>query len=278
MQKAAYYYINFCKFVASTYCLSGKNPLVNRALHILSIGCLTRIAFYSHWLSIAIITVIMATKIIANHYFPISPPQQLPADNITSPQSLADTIENATGCLMPIDIAELMLSFLYYELKGILKQTLTGHTDGIFRIIELKNGQLASASYDNIRIWDLSSHDAPTVLRGHTGRIKHIIELKNGQLASISYGNTIRIWDLRNPDAPTILRGHTSWIYRIIELKNGQLASASSDNTIRIWDLSSHDAPTVLRGHTGRIYYIIELKNGQLASASSDNTIRILGP
>ena len=103
MQKAAYYYINFCKFVASTYCLSGKNPLVNRALHILSIGCLTRIAFYSHWLSIAIITVIMATKIIANHYFPIrppqqspahttKPPQQLPADTITSPQLLADTI------------------------------------------------------------------------------------------------------------------------------------------------------------------------------------------
>ena len=156
MQKAAYHYINFCKFVASTYCLSEENPLPSRILHILSIGCLTRIAFYSHWLSIAIITVIMATKIIANHYFPISPPQQLPADTITSPQSLADTIENATGCLIPIDIAELMLSFLPYELKGILKQTLTGHADGIFRIIELKNGLLASVSYDDtIRIWDL---------------------------------------------------------------------------------------------------------------------------
>ena len=72
---------------------------------------------------------------------------------------------------------------------------LEGHTDIICSIIELKNGQLASYSYDKtIKICDLNGKCLAT-LKGHTDAVRSIIELKNGQLASCSDDKTIKIWD-----------------------------------------------------------------------------------
>jgi WD40 repeat protein len=73
-----------------------------------------------------------------------------------------------------------------------------------------------------------------TTLTGHT-RLYSVIELRNGNLASASEDNTIKIWDLNTSQAIQTLTGHTGYAFSITELRNGNLVSASDDGTIKIW-------------------------------------------
>jgi WD40 repeat protein len=56
----------------------------------------------------------------------------------------------------------------------------------------LSNGSLASSS-EYIRIWDIMSGETIKVLNGHTEKVKCLIALKNGGLASGSYDRSIVI-------------------------------------------------------------------------------------
>ena len=77
------------------------------------------------------------------------------------------------------------------------------------------------------------------VLRGHTNTVSTVIELRNGKLATGSYDNTIRIWDLEKSVGDDgfcrVLEGHDDTVCSVIELRNGKLATGSEDTTIRIW-------------------------------------------
>ena len=80
--------------------------------------------------------------------------------------------------------------------RGHCAVTLTGHTDSVWIVTALSNGQLASGSGDNtIKIWTADGRCTAT-LTGHTHSVMSVIELSNGQLASSSWDKTIKIWEL----------------------------------------------------------------------------------
>jgi len=60
----------------------------------------------------------------------------------------------------------------------------------------LQNGDLASGSYREIRIWDSSTGSLKRTLTSHSSYVNTLAVLQNGALASGSFDNTIKIWDI----------------------------------------------------------------------------------
>jgi WD40 repeat protein len=61
-------------------------------------------------------------------------------------------------------------------------------------IIQLKNGYLASFSFNKIKIWN-KDYKCIKILKCPEDCIISIIQLKNGYLTSFSKDNTVRIWN-----------------------------------------------------------------------------------
>lgn len=80
-------------------------------------------------------------------------------------------------------------------MKGECASTRSGHTNGVYSLVCLPAGQLASGSEDNtIKLWDVSSGSSVTTLSGHTSVVVSLVVLPDGRLASGSYDNTINLW------------------------------------------------------------------------------------
>ena len=124
-------------------------------------------------------------------------------------------MKESLGCL-PMDLIQ--LSFEYANaFEGIHVHTLCGHDDSVLSVVQLSNGQLASASGDLIRIWDTETGECKMVLRGHEeGDVNAVVELLNGLLASGADDETIRLWDVDTGECKHVLEGHESVITRSV--------------------------------------------------------------
>jgi WD40 repeat protein len=151
-------------------------------------------------------------------------------------------------------------------------------------LIQLANGQLASASGCVIHIWDLFKnmfnnggwmHTLPIGLDS-TYDINSLIQLKDERLACGCNDNAIRIMHLNGGSHMKILEGHTNAVWSIIQLRDGRLASGSADNTIRIWNVDSGKCTLTLacrhsRGKESSLKFsLIQLADERLVSAGSE--------
>ena len=89
--------------------------------------------------------------------------------------------------------------------KYNVDQILYGHTDWVYKSIELSNGNIASCSYDKtIRIWNKEGlniyYNIYKILGGHKEGIRSLFELKfRKEIVSISdREECIRFWDIKN--------------------------------------------------------------------------------
>jgi WD40 repeat protein len=157
-----------------------------------------------------------------------------------------------------------------------LYRTLEGHSDSVRCLVKLKNGLLASGSWDNtIKLWNTDSSQCIQTLKGHSNGVNCLIELENGHLASSSEDKTIKLWNIVDGGCSKTLRGHSKTVYCLVELKNALLASGSWDKTIKLWDTTTGECIKTLTEHSDSINCLIKLKNGHLASGSEDKTIKL---
>jgi WD40 repeat protein len=162
---------------------------------------------------------------------------------------------------------------------GTLKKTLTGHTDAVWTLTTLLNGNLASGSFDKtIRIWNLNDGKLNITLAGHNDRVNALTTLPNGDLVSGSEDGTIRIW---NPNDGTLKRiintgyytGYHKKFYSLSKLRNGDLVSGSFSE-VYIW-YNNGTIKKALYSGFNYIQALTTLGNGDLAFGSSDSSIRI---
>ena len=122
-----------------------------------------------------------------------------------------------------------------------------------------------------------------STLDGHKDVVRSPIQLKDGRIVSASFDNTLKVWDLTKPEGPpcvATLKGHTNVVSSVIQLKDDRLVSASWDNTLKVWDLTKPEGQqcvATLRGHDGEVNSVIQLKDGRLVSASYDKTLKVWG-
>lgn len=85
---------------------------------------------------------------------------------------------------------------VYDIYRTILIALLTGHSEMVWRVVELPNGCLVSASDDGtLRVWDVDA-GISFVLGTGLGPIWHIALMRNGDLISTSEDSSVRIWDV----------------------------------------------------------------------------------
>ena len=70
-------------------------------------------------------------------------------------------------------------------------------------------------------------YDHVQELTGHTNMVSSVTQLKDGRIVSGSEDNTIRVWDLGKREDEDgyvrVLTGHTSDVYSITQLKDGRI-------------------------------------------------------
>jgi WD40 repeat protein len=138
------------------------------------------------------------------------------------------------------------------------------------------DGRLASAAFDGIKLWDLTSGKHLDSLKGNTSDIYSIAPSKDGRLLTSGVGKSVKVWDLRTNECIATLVGHTKDIRAMVCLENNRLVSAAADETIKLFDLRTHGCSNTLRGHTGWIMSLSSvIAEYQIASGATDKTIKL---
>ena len=134
---------------------------------------------------------------------------------------------------------------LWSPVTGIQKQTLAGHTGGVWSIAFSPDGRtLATGSGDRdykVRLWDAVTGEHKLTLTGHT-EVAHSIAFSPDGRTLASGGawgdGTIRLWDAVTGEHKLTLTGHTEVVNSVAFSPDGRtLASVGHDRTVLLWKL-----------------------------------------
>lgn len=168
--------------------------------------------------------------------------------------------------------------FLKKKYKCI-KRYSNAHQDFIEKLIILKNGKIASLSYDfTIKIWDIEgiSKKPIFILKGHSNRVTDIIQYTNTLIASVSQDKTIRKWNM-NTGKEIYCYEMKHPFFCICPATDITVCCGGSDKTLRFYDLSVDkqiEELFILEGHSDVVTCLIQVNSFTIASGSSDNSIR----
>jgi WD40 repeat protein/serine/threonine protein kinase len=92
----------------------------------------------------------------------------------------------------------------------------------------------------SVKVWDISTGQAPRTLHGHTGEVQCVAVSPDGRwLASAGQDSTLRLWDAKTGEPFRKLRGHTGVVSSLaFSPDSRRLVSGSRDHTAKVWDLT----------------------------------------
>ena len=137
---------------------------------------------------------------------------------------------------------------------------------------KIKNLELKKDLYEDFNI---ELKNPIHILNSYTGCIYCMTILKDGRLASGSYDQSIIIYNEVSFKPDITIKEHKDFVVCLIQLISGILASCSADNTIILFNINGKNYQKIqtLTYHTNSVYKIIETKNNMLISCSADKNI-----
>ena len=165
--------------------------------------------------------------------------------------------------------------------NGSCEQTLIGHSNWVYCLLELPNLMLLSGSFDSsIGVWDISQKDKKELrfyhqIKNDKQSYAYCMTLINvNELAVSSYKdiNICSFDNITNKSFNVIktLIGHNNWVNDIKLLNNSKdlLISCSDDRDCRLWNISQGNCLRVFQGHSRCIASIQILSEKIFVSAS----------
>jgi hypothetical protein len=142
---------------------------------------------------------------------------------------------------------------------------------------------LATGSYRQVTIWDLTSVQPVQTLTNVLGAVNDLRFSPDGRLLAVAGGQPsakgdLRLYSVADWKLLATLGGHEDVVFSVAFHPDGKrLASASFDKTVRIWDLTSHKVERTLTGHSDFVYAVTFSPDGKwLASASKDRSVKLV--
>jgi WD40 repeat protein len=141
---------------------------------------------------------------------------------------------------------------------------------------------LATGSYRQVTIWDVSSTRPVKTLSNVLGTVNDLRFSPDGRLLAVAGGQPsakgdLRLYRVADWGLAAVLSGHDDVVYSVaFDLKGKRLASASFDKTVRLWDLKSYKSERILTGHSDSVYSVAFSPDGKsVVSASKDRSVKI---
>jgi WD40 repeat protein len=142
---------------------------------------------------------------------------------------------------------------------------------------------LASGSYGQVAIWDLTSARAVKLLTNVLGSVNDLRFSPDGKLLAVAGGQPsakgdLRLYQVGDWKLQAVLRGHEDVVFSVAFRHDGRkLASASFDKTVRVWDVGTGLLDRVHSSHSDFVYAVAWSPHGKrLASASKDRTVKVV--
>jgi WD40 repeat protein/tRNA A-37 threonylcarbamoyl transferase component Bud32 len=172
-----------------------------------------------------------------------------------------------------------------FSLKtGKLEKSFEAHSDPVVWLcISDDNRYLATATAEEIKLWDLSSGtllmkkgDSESQSLGDKFSGPLAISPDGRILAGTGSGYTVELWEIPAGTKIATCRGHkwTIWDVKFFpDLR--YLITAGTDGTARVWDIYSGDQIAVLSGHKEVITSVSITPDGKtIATGSTDDTVK----
>ncbi len=151
--------------------------------------------------------------------------------------------------------------------------TLKGHGGPVMDIAVSRDGQIATASFDNaVGLW---ADGVPTWFDGHAAAVNVVTFWDAATLISGGDDYKVRLWSEQAGNV--VLGEHEAKVMGLdVSREVGLAASASWDGTVGLWPIPTGDAPMFLRGHKLGVNDVAFSDDGlTIYSASTDGTIRV---
>jgi len=213
-----------------------------------------------------------------------------------------------------IKIEPVCAIILEYAKEKVRRVELKCLPSKVVALVELPNGEVASASGCEVNLWNLALGLSMHTLRNHVAAVVALGGFPDGTLISVSKDRAMNVWNTgrlvseqvlpvparviatistaKHPvfafahnasiwvrtlsGTPCLfLPGHKKQIRALAALPDHKLTSCADDNTVRVWDLASGCLLHTLRGHKGIVRSLAAMPNGRLASSSSKYQIKV---
>jgi WD40 repeat protein/serine/threonine protein kinase len=138
--------------------------------------------------------------------------------------------------------------------------------------------QLASASGNDVKVWDARTGRLLRSFQGHSGRVYGVAFSADGRrIASTSADKTLKVWDARAGREERTIRGDGGNLLGVaFSLDGTRLAAGSADHNVLVWETATGRRLHTLRGHTGDVRSVMFSPDGtRLASASTDSFAKL---
>jgi F-box/WD-40 domain protein 7 len=161
--------------------------------------------------------------------------------------------------------------------------TISEHKDSVFNVFIL-NGNLASCSSEQIKIWDIKDNFKciKTIHLAGYDAFNKMLKLNNGNLVCPIYDGDMLYFLIVNCNndyscTKICTNNRTNWIISLTGLTGDKFASGSdTNNLISIWDVNDeYKCIKTLNNHAGAVYALLFDKKDLLISGSFDNTIKV---
>jgi WD40 repeat protein len=166
------------------------------------------------------------------------------------------------------------------DLSGAQKPLVfRGHRDATQHVAWHPDGKrLASASGDEVKVWDAASGKELLRLPGH-GRAAWSPDGKLLAAPSAEEKRAVKVWDAANGREVRTLRGHRDRAFQVAWAPDShRLASSDFSSEVRVWDLAVPREYTPVTANEGRAPLVDWNEKGGLALATAEGDVRVWDP
>jgi len=169
---------------------------------------------------------------------------------------------------------------------GEVRQTLTGHTNAIYKAVFSPNEKLlASSSRDaTARIWDVATGRELYKLSGYKCAVKSVVFSPDGEtLASTGNDGILKLWNVKtgkelkslvHTDSPDVDNG----IYSVVFSRDGKkIYAGNGDGTISEWDVATGKETRSWKAHGDGVFALAFSPDYRVLASSGyfDYTVKL---